>query len=139
MRAINRIIIHMSYTTPAMDIGATEIRQWHVGGNKWSDIAYHKVIRRDGTVEDGRPIERPGAHTRGENADSIGLCLVGGKHKSRETHDCNFTSAQWRALDRLCRDLMLEFPDIEDISGHRDWAARGCPGFDVREWARTLR
>ena len=138
MREINRIIIHMSYTTPSTDIGAPEIRQWHVGGNGWSDIGYHKVIRRDGTVEDGRPIEKSGAHTLGENADSIGICLVGGKHKSRDIHDCNFTSAQWRALDRLCRDLLLEFGDL-DISGHRDWAARGCPGFDAKEWSRTLR
>ena len=138
MREINRIIIHMAYTTPAMDIGVAEIRQWHVGGNGWRDIGYHNVIRRDGTVEDGRPLEQPGAHTLGENADSIGICLVGGKHKSRDKHDCNFTSAQWRALDRLCRDLLLRFPEAE-ISGHRDWAARGCPGFDAREWARTLK
>jgi hypothetical protein len=137
VREIHRIIIHMSYTPPSMDIGVAEIDQWH-RQRGFDRIGYHKVIRRDGTVEDGRPLEVPGAHTLGENADSIGICLVGGKHRSRDTHDCNFTSAQWRALDRACRDLLLEFGDL-DISGHRDWAARGCPGFDAKEWSRTLR
>jgi N-acetyl-anhydromuramyl-L-alanine amidase AmpD len=138
MRDIKRIIIHMAYTPPSMDIGAKEIREWHVNGNEWSDIGYHKVIRRNGEVEDGRPIEQSGAHTSGNNSDSIGICLVGGKHKRKDTHDCNFTSAQWRTLDRVCRDLLLEFPEAE-ISGHRDWAARECPGFDAGEWAKTLK
>jgi N-acetyl-anhydromuramyl-L-alanine amidase AmpD len=135
MREINKIIIHMSYTPPSMDIGANEIRRWHVEDNEWSDIGYHYVIRRDGTVENGRPLEKSGAHTSGQNHDSIGICLVGGK--KGDTHDCNFTSSQWRALDRLCRDLLIRFPNIE-ISGHRDWAPRGCPGFDAKEWAKTL-
>lgn len=137
MRAINRIILHMSYTPPSMDIGADEIRDWHVRQNGWRDIGYHYVIRRDGRVETGRALDVAGAHVSGENHDSIGICLVGGKHRSRDTHDCNFTSAQWRALDRLCRDLLLRFPGAQ-ISGHRDWAARACPGFDAVEWGKTL-
>jgi len=136
VRAINAIIIHMAYTTPSMDIGVAEIDQWH-RQRGWSGIGYHLVIRRDGTVENGRPLDQEGAHTKGANADSIGICLVGGKHPSKDAAEVNFTSAQWRALDRVCRDLLLDYPGAQ-ISGHRDWAATHCPGFNVLEWARTL-
>lgn len=136
MRDINRLIIHMSFSTPSMDIGVSAIRDWHLQRG-FRDIGYHFVIRRSGIVEGGRPVDQEGAHTLGENADSIGVCLVGGKHKSRDVADCNYTAAQWRALDRLCRDLLVQHPGVQ-ISGHRDWMPRECPGFDAMEWARTL-
>ena len=62
-----------------MDIGVKEIRKWHVDENKWSDIGYHDVIRRNGAIETGRPLEKPGAHAKGHNQNAIGICLVGGK------------------------------------------------------------
>ena len=136
MRQINRLLIHMAYTPPSMDIGVAEIRDWHLQRG-WRDVGYHFVIRRDGTVEDGRPLHQEGAHARGENADSIGICLIGGKHASRDGADANFTAAQWRALDRLCRDLLLQHPGAQ-ISGHRDWLPTKCPGFDAVEWGRAL-
>lgn len=144
MRDINRIILHMSLTPPSADIGAEEIRWWHIDPNKvggpYRDIGYHYVIRRSGLVETGRELHVSGAHVGGHNNDSIGICIVGGL-KQNPAHpndwDCNYTSAQWRALDRLCRDLLLQFPGAQ-ISGHRDWDNRGCPGFDAREWSKTL-
>lgn len=78
MREINLIVVHCTYSRPSMDIGVEEIRKWHVEGNSWTDIGYHYVIRRDGTIEDGRPIERPGAHVKGHNSNSIGIAWVGG-------------------------------------------------------------
>jgi N-acetyl-anhydromuramyl-L-alanine amidase AmpD len=136
MRQINRIIIHMSYTPPSMDIGAARIREWH-GERGFKDVGYHFVIRRNGVVENGRPVEQQGAHTLGQNVDSIGIVLIGGKKENENDWECNYTSCQWRALDRLCRDLIVKYK-ITDISGHKDWAARGCPGFNAREWAVPL-
>jgi len=135
-REINRIILHMAYTPPSMDIGAKEIDGWHKQRG-WRGLGYHYVIRRDGTLEIGRPHEEQGAHVKHENLDSLGICLVGGKHIAHEGADCNFTSAQWRTLDRLCRDLLLAYPGAQ-ISGHRDWAATKCPSFDALEWGKTL-
>lgn len=137
MRDINRIIIHYSYTPPSMDIGAEEIRKWHTDRG-WSDIGYHFVIRRSGDVEKGRDILLAGAHTKSHNEDSIGIVLVGGKNQTKDENEINFTSAQWRALDRLIRDLKLEYETISDISGHRDNKATLCPGFNVKEWASTI-
>ena len=78
MRKIRKIIIHCSATKEGHDIDAAEIKKWHVEGNGWSDIGYHYVIKLDGTVEEGRPLERSGAHTLNHNFDSIGICYIGG-------------------------------------------------------------
>lgn len=132
-REINRIIIHCSYTKPSMDIGVKTIRGWHVNENGWTDIGYHYVIRRDGKVEEGRPIERMGAHVRGNNSDSIGICLVGGMAEDGGD-DCNFTHWQWDALSALINDLESMFGPL-DISGHREWDEnKTCPTFDVQAW-----
>ena len=136
MRHIDTIVIHMSLTPPSMDIGAAEIDRWH-RDRGWRGIGYHHVIRRDGTVEDGRPIEQQGAHVAGHNSTSIGVCMVGGRTQTGNAVDANFTSAQWRSLSRLCKDLLIRFPDVR-IVGHRDLDNRGCPGFDAIEWSRTL-
>lgn len=85
MRDINRVIIHCSDSTWG---DADEIRSWHLARG-WRDIGYHYVVlngyrrpsqyqlKDDGVVEDGRPVTMMGAHTRGHNRDSIGVCLVG--------------------------------------------------------------
>lgn len=132
-REVNRIIIHCSYTPPSMDIGAETIRDWHVNDNGWTDIGYHYVIRRDGTVEDGRPVERMGAHVRGHNRDSIGICMVGGMSEEGGD-DCNFTHWQWESLFDLINDLEITFGRL-DIRGHREFDSnKTCPTFDVQAW-----
>ena len=137
MREIRQIIIHCAATPPAMDVGADEIRGWHVDGNGWSDIGYHYVIRRSGDVEPGRPLERAGAHARGQNSDSIGVCLVGGVDESGAA-DANFTARQWRSLEALVSQLRRDFPGAA-ITGHREHdSGKACPSFDAVAWAATL-
>ena len=71
MRDINLIVIHCSATPPDQKIGAEEIRDWHVNGNKWSDIGYHYVIRRNGVIDVGRDVSVAGAHAKGYNHGAI--------------------------------------------------------------------
>lgn len=134
MRTVNTIVVHCSATPPSMDIGAEEIRKWHVEENKWTDIGYHFVIRRDGTVEEGRPLKRPGAHVKGRNSDSVGVCWVGGVSENGKTED-NRTADQSSALFHLLQDLQQEFPGA-GVLGHRDFneVKKDCPSFDVRTW-----
>ena len=139
MRAINKLVIHCSATPPSMDIGAKEIREWHVRDNGWADIGYHFVIRRDGTVETGRPLEKQGAHAAAKNGNvaSIGVCMVGGVRKQggRLVTENNFAPAQWTALDALVKRLMKQFP-IDTLLGHRDLDPRkDCPSFSVKDAA----
>lgn len=125
MRQINQIIIHCSATPSDMDIGVEEIRDWHMGRG-WSDVGYHFVIRRSGEIEVGRPIERAGAHARGHNAHSIGICMVGGNNVT------DFNIKQFNALYNFVIHLRGSYPDAQ-VLGHRDLegVAKLCPCFDV--------
>ena len=131
MRPIKRIFIHCADTPPSMDIGAAEIRRWHIEERKWKDIGYHKVIRRDGTVEDGRPESEVGAHAVGHNADSLAVCLVGGKGRDGKA-ECNFTLRQWVALDAVIANWLATYP-LVTVHGHNEVEpGKSCPGFSCR-------
>ena len=56
-RELKRIIIHCTATPPDMDVDADWIRKLHVGERGWDDIGYHRIIKRGGTLEMGRPID----------------------------------------------------------------------------------
>ena len=134
MRHIGAIVVHCAATKPDADIGAAEIRKWHIQGNGWRDIGYHYVIRRNGRVESGRPLEQVGAHVAGHNADSIGVCLVGGLDAAGRSA-AEYSPEQWTALRQLLGRLSGRFPEAE-ILGHRDFPGvrKDCPCFDVRRW-----
>jgi N-acetylmuramoyl-L-alanine amidase len=147
MRQINRLILHCTATRPDFMAGATtdqrvaEIKRWHTAkppnGNGWSDIGYHFLIDRDGSVRQGRPVEKIGAHVAGHNADSIGISLFGG-HGSAATDrfEDNFTKAQDEALQALLAQLQGMWPKAT-IHGHNEYAAKACPGFTVKEYLET--
>lgn len=135
MRAIDTLILHCSATQPDMDIGVAQIDAWHKARG-WNGIGYHFVIRRNGVVEHGRPVEEIGAHAVGFNKTSLGICLVGGVRRVRQrlVPDDNFTPAQWTALRALVIDLLARFPNARVI-GHRDVQRhKDCPSFDVGAW-----
>ena len=137
MRKINKIIIHCSATNPNMDIGSNEIKKWHTDRG-WLDIGYHYVIRRNGDIENGRNISIQGAHARGYNSDSVGICLVGGID-SDGLPDSNFTRWQLDSLETLVSKLKNKYHvDDLDIIGHRDVSIKACPCFDVQAWWSTI-
>lgn len=122
-----------------MDVGAVEIDRWH-RERGFFQIGYHKVIRRGGTVEDGRDETIPGAHARGYNERSLAVCLVGGVTKADITKaENNFTAAQFASLRTLLQKWHAQYPKAE-IVGHRDLLLKDhaklkdCPSFDVKTW-----
>ena len=135
-RYINEIILHCSATPASRDIGAKEIRDWHVKGNGWQDIGYHFVIRRSGDIESGRPMDQAGAHCIGHNATSVGICLVGGVKEDGKTPEDNFTDAQFDMLAELIRALRVIRPKTK-IYGHNEFANKACPVFDVDEFLES--
>lgn len=137
MRNIDTIAVHCSATLPKKELGVTQIRKWHKERG-WRDIGYHYVIRTDGSVEDGRPNQQAGAHVKGFNATSLGICLIGGVNKSN-LPEINFTKEQMKSLRMLIRYLQQAY-GIEDsyVKGHRDFpnVSKACPCFDVQTWLK---
>lgn len=143
MREINSIIVHCSDTYEYMDIGAEEIRKWHVEDNGWDDVGYHYVIKRDGTLEDGRDLdndgnidEEIGAHAYGFNSDSLGVCLIGGKGRKDDGPEANFTMAQYYTLVQLINRLRAKYNNPK-LMGHRDVSGKACPSFNVQALMET--
>lgn len=96
------------------DTSAAEIRVWH-RARGWNDIGYHYVVRRDGRIEQGRPETTPGAHTRGLNHESLGVCLSG--HGDLQP----MTEAQEQALISLLARLCKKYNvPVERVIGHRE-------------------
>lgn len=127
------IVVHCSATKPDMDIGASEIREWHKDRG-FKDIGYHFVIRRSGTIERGREESESGAHVEGWNGVSIGICLVGGMNPDGSS-GANYTMQQYNALKSLLCILLKKYEGSE-LRGHRDFKGvmKDCPCFDVRTW-----
>ena len=126
------IVVHCSATKPSMDIGSEKIRDWHVNERGWRDIGYHKVIRRNGEIEDGRDSRDSGAHAAGYNSKSVGVCMVGGMAEDNSAEN-NFTDKQWTTLLDLIKQLKVEYPDAK-IIGHNEISEKECPSFDVQKW-----
>jgi len=134
MREINKIIIHCSDSEWGDSV---VIDEWH-RGRGWDEIGYHFVIlnghrhtsknydeNSDGVVEEGRALEKTGAHCYGHNRDSIGICLVG---KSK------FTARQlYEALPLLLGELMSKYNiGVDNIYGHNDFnKSKTCPNFEI--------
>lgn len=131
MRLINKIIVHCSATPEGKDVKTETICDWHVNGNHWKDIGYHYVIELDGSIHKGRDESIVGAHCSGYNANSIGVCYIGGVAKDGKTPKDTRTEAQKKALIELLKSLKAKYPNAT-IYGHRDFAAKACPSFNAK-------
>ena len=131
MRDLNRIILHCSATREGKDFSADTIRDWHVNGRGWSDIGYHWVIRLDGSIEVGRPLEKSGAHTKGHNKDSVGVCYIGGCDADGKPKD-TMNPEQEKAWRMIVLSLRTLYGDLT-IHGHNEFANKACPSFIVKE------
>ena len=169
MRAITSVTIHCAATKPSMDIGVDDIRKWHTQpkhnadgtysymgkrykdktdlpraqqnrkGRGWQDVGYHYVIRQDGTLEDGRPNQKQGAHAAGHNKNSIGICLVGGIDEAGKP-EAKYSKAQLSCLRSLVNFLQDLYGVLSSqVQGHCDLPGvkKACPCFDVSHWKRT--
>lgn len=135
MRNINLIIVHCSATPEGRNVSVADIDRWH-RERGFDGIGYHYVVYIDGSVHEGRPLNKVGAHCKGHNAHSIGICYIGGVDLNGKPKDTR-TLAQKDALVNLLMRLKRRFPKAV-IRGHRDFAAKACPSFDAtKEYAGT--
>lgn len=129
MRKINKIIVHCTDTPGDRPVSVNDIARWHKERG-FCDIGYHFVVYLDGSVHAGRLVCDIGAHCKGHNADSIGVCYVGGRDKKGDYSDTR-NDAQKEALRNLIKKLLAKYPGAK-VYGHRDFAARACPCFDAK-------
>ena len=137
MRQINKIIVHCSATREGENYTVDTIRSWHVDGRGWSDIGYHFYIDIYGEIHKGRDISRIGAHTKGLNRNSIGVCYCGGVEEDGKTPKDTRYDCQKEALLAVLRTLKAMYPEAK-IHGHRDFARKACPSFDAAEEYKNL-
>ena len=128
MRKIKQIILHVSDSPDDRDIGFKEINQWHRerGFMSPSNIScgYHYIIRKDGTIEKGRPDSEVGAHCYGQNKTSIGVVWVGRNKLSLEQNN---------KLIRTLRYLINKYKlNPDDIKGHHEYEdGKTCPNLNM--------
>ena len=130
MREINKIIVHCSATREGENFDVAEIRKWHVQGRGWSDIGYHFYIDLYGQIHKGRDIAKMGAHCKGQNRNSIGICYCGGVEADGKTPKDTRNEEQKQALMCVLRTLKAMYPNAV-IHSHRDFANKACPSFDA--------
>lgn len=130
MREINKIILHCSATPEGRQTTVEDIDKWHKQRG-FKGIGYHYVIYLNGRIKNGRPVSEVGAHCKGYNKNSIGICYIGGTDKNGKPKDTR-TPEQKEAILMLLDILKKEYPDAE-VCGHYEFANKACPCFDVRE------
>jgi N-acetylmuramoyl-L-alanine amidase len=124
---IKLLVVHCSDTQDDKPLTAFDIHKMHLKFG-WDGIGYHKVIQRSGKIENGRPEYWIGAHVKGKNDISLGVCLIG-SHK--------FTVKQFISLERVLKKWKSLYPKAE-IIGHTDTGntQKTCPNFDVKNWIK---
>ena len=136
MRNINKIIIHCSATPEGKNFTVKQIDACH-RQRGFNGIGYHFVIYLDGSVHVGRPLHKSGAHCKGFNALSIGVCYIGGVATDGKTPKDTRTDAQKASLVKLITELRQQFPNAS-VHGHREFANKACPCFDARKEYKDL-
>lgn len=135
-RVITEIIVHCTATPEGEDYTVEDVRRMHLARG-FSDIGYHYLVYRDGTIHVGRAEAKAGAHCTGHNTHSIGVCYVGGcpgradskwMNKAKDTR----TPAQKASLRRLVEGLKRKYPKAS-VHGHYEFAAKACPSFKIEE------
>ena len=135
-RTIKELIVHCSATPEGKDYSVDTIRQWHLQRG-FSDIGYHYVIYRDGSIHIGRDESIIGAHCTGHNTNSIGVCYIGGCASDGKTPKDTRTTEQKQSLVKLLKELKTKYPQAS-IHGHRDFSSKACPSFDATKEYSSL-
>ena len=129
----NLIVIHSSLTPATRDDGIEYLRSRHMRQG-CIEVGYHFVIRRNGVIEQGRPIHATGSHCGDRDVDSSGICMIGGGDNKHKAKGPDYTSAQMRTLAYVCLTLIRIYPAAEVVGPHRTTPSTSCPVFNVADW-----
>lgn len=131
------LVIHHTGLRVDRDSTVEEIHRFHQKSMKWAGIGYHYLIRKDGTIEQGRPPDLVGAHALGHNKTSVGICLAGNFELARPTGAQMASLCQLAAW--LCQEYGLNPLKRGVIVGHRDLNDTDCPGKNLYSLLKGVR
>jgi len=117
MRAISLIVVHCSATREDKSFTEHDLDVCH-RRRGFNGVGYHFYIRKNGDIKSTRPLERIGAHARGFNSESIGICYEGGLDNEGHPKDTR-TPWQKHSLRVLILTLLRDYPGCR-VCGHRD-------------------
>ena len=133
------LIVHHTGGTKENPLADTSHHTWEIVRDYhlslgWETIGYHYFIEKDGALKAGRPENYHGAHTKGMNERSLGICLAGNFDATLPTQE------QINALKKLLSDLRTKYKiPLENIVPHRKFANKTCYGTKLPDtWARSL-
>ena len=129
-RRVERIFLHCSASDSAHADDVEVIRSWHKdpppAGRGWSDIGYHFFIKKDGEIQEGRPLERTPAAQAGLNRGTIAICVHGLAIEK-------FTQAQYESVIELCTEIDEAYGGMVTFHGHCEVSAKTCPVLPYKE------
>ncbi len=131
---VKYIVVHCSATFPDQVCDAETIDGWH-RNRGFEMIGYHYVVLPSGQIEHGRPLFYQGAHVKGYNHCSVGVCYVGGLDKNGVTADTR-TEEQKISLRFIIDGLKARFPNAKVVGHHDLFAGKACPCFDAKVYNR---
>ncbi|MCK9159581.1 MAG: N-acetylmuramoyl-L-alanine amidase [Bacteroidaceae bacterium] len=136
MRKINLIVIHCSATREDQTFTEEDLERCH-RSRGFKCTGYHFYIRKDGAIISTRNVGQIGAHARGYNANSIGVCYEGGLDCNGRPADTR-TKQQKHSLHVLVVLLLEDYPGSR-VCGHRDLSpdANGDGVIEPEEWLKV--
>ena len=131
-RKIDKIILHCSDSDIDSHSDISVIDSWHktrgfrcrLESGEVIHVGYHYFIGKDGNTQTGRPLNKMGAHCKGQNKNSIGICLHGAT---------KFGDLQFKSLRNLIIEILVKYPNCT-IHGHNEFSSKTCPVFDVDDF-----
>ena len=138
-RTIEVVYLHCTATAPGKPVSVEAIRRYHMDVRGFRDIGYHYVVQPDGTIEEGRPSDEQGAHVKGDNVRTIGVCMIGEWNSIQPLRDDPQLMATGELLARLCYLYGIE-PMTYGLLLHREAHLyrplvpnphKSCPGVNI--------
>ena len=123
-RPVHVVFIHCSASDNPEHDDVSVMRKWHTEQRGWDDVGYHYFIKKDGTLQPGRDLEKTPAAQKGYNTGSIAICLHGLEKEK-------FTPQQFITLMELCWEIHESYRKVQ-FRGHCEVSDKRCPVFDYK-------
>lgn len=120
LKNVDTIVLHhMAHKTADVK----QVENWHTIGNGWTAIGYNYWIGFDGTIYNGRGLNK-GAGVTNENSHIINIGFQGDYHSKK----VEMPERQLHSAVELIMYLQKKVPNAKNIVGHKHFGGSVCPG-----------